>query len=172
MKPTVQARLLVALLSLCALQSPGLALAQPTSSTDPAALQPAPLQPALPQSALPQPGLLQLAGAWRIAQARSEPLLDTRRARLDFHSDGRLTGHTSCNPLQAHYTLDGERLALHKLSTGRERCATLQLEQEDRVLSALDAVATARVRPDGLLELRDADGRGVLRATRWAAAAP
>ena len=118
------------------------------------------------------PALLQVAGAWRIAQARSEPMLDTRRARLDFHPDGRLTGHTSCNLLQASYTLDGDRLTLQQLSTGRARCGTLQLEQEDRVLSALDAVATARVRPDGLLELRDADGRGVLRATRWAATAP
>lgn len=137
-----------ALLALC---GAGLQ-AQPTSATGPAVLP---------------PQQLQVAGAWRIAQARSEPLLDTRRARLDFHPDGRLTGHTSCNPLQARYTLDAERLTLQNLSAGREPCNTLQLEQEDRVLSALDAVATARVRPDGLLELRDADGRGVLRATRW-----
>ena len=147
MNPTLHAKRVVALLSACALQLPGLVLAQ----TAPIA----------------HPALQHLAGAWRIAQARSEPMLDTRRARLEFHPDGRLTGHTSCNPLQASYTLDGDRLTLNQLSSGRARCAALQLEQEDRVLSALDAVATARVRPDGLLELRDADGRGVLRATRW-----
>ena len=148
MTPRLRVKALVALLSLWALQTPGAALAQPAAITDPA--------------------LLQVAGAWRIAQARSEPMLDSRRARLDFNPDGRLTGHTSCNPLSARYTLDGERLTLQQLSSGRARCATLQLEQEDRVLSALDAVTSARVRPDGLLELRDADGRGVLRATRWA----
>jgi heat shock protein HslJ len=116
------------------------------------------------------PAPLQVAGAWRIAQARTEPMLDQRRARLDFHPDGQLTGHTSCNPLSARYTLEGDRLALTAIEAGRERCAPLQTEQEDRVLSALEAAATARVRPDGLLELRDVDGRGVLRATRWDAA--
>ncbi len=45
-------------------------------------------------------------------------------------------------------------------------CSRLLLEQEDRILTALELAATARVRPDGLLELRDAEGRGVLRAVR------
>ena len=162
MSANLRAKWAVTLLSLCGLQQPGLVRAQPTAATNSALLQPD----------RPQPDRLQLAGAWRIAQARSEPLLDTRQARLDFHPDGNLTGHTSCNPLQASYTLDGDRLTLQNLRTGRARCATLQLEQEDRVLSALDAVATARVRPDGLLELRDADGRGVLRARRWGSTAP
>jgi heat shock protein HslJ len=49
-------------------------------------------------------------------------------------------------------------------------CPELQREQEDRVLTALEWAATARVRADGILELRDADGRGVLRATRPEAA--
>jgi hypothetical protein len=46
-------------------------------------------------------------------------------------------------------------------------CAQLQLEQEDRILTALELAVSARVRDDGLLELRDADGRGLLRATRF-----
>ena len=45
-------------------------------------------------------------------------------------------------------------------------CPELQREQEDRILSALELAATARVRDDGLLEIRDAEGRGLLRATR------
>ena len=103
---------------------------------------------------------------WRVVQARSEPMLDTRRARLDFRSDGRLLGHTSCNTLNAPYTLDGDRLKVGKIATTRMACAPLQLEQEDRILTALEAAATARVRVDGLLELRDDEGRGVLRAVR------
>ena len=105
-------------------------------------------------------------GAWRIEQARSEPLLDKRHARLDFGTDGRLTGHTSCNRLSAPYTLEGDQLKVGAVVTTRMACAPLQLEQEDRVLTALELARTARVRPDGLLELRDEDGRGVLRATR------
>lgn len=103
---------------------------------------------------------------WRVVQARTEPMLDRRRARLDFRPDGRLLGHTSCNPLTATYTLAGSALKVGPVATTKMRCAPLQLEQEDRLLTALEVAATAVVRSDGLLELRDADGRGVLRAVR------
>lgn len=109
---------------------------------------------------------LEVAGAWRIEQARSAPLLDKRLARLVFGPGGALGGHTSCNRLSARYTLEGDRLVLGPVATTRMACGELQREQEDRVLTALERVATARVRPDGLLELRDAEGRGLLRATR------
>jgi heat shock protein HslJ len=52
--------------------------------------------------------------------------------------------------------------------TTQAQCGELQLQQEDRILTALEHVVSARVRDDGLLELRDADGRGLLRATRFA----
>lgn len=103
---------------------------------------------------------------WRIVQARTEPMLDTRRARLDFRADGRLVGHTSCNSLSAPFVRDGDTLSIGAVVTTRMACPRLQMEQEDRVLTALEVTATARVRPDGLLELRDAEGRGVLRAVR------
>ncbi len=103
---------------------------------------------------------------WRVVQARTEPMLDRRRARLDFRADGRLLGHTSCNPLTATYTLTGTALKVGPIATTKMRCAPLQLEQEDRLLTALEVAATAVVRSDGLLELRDGDGRGVLRAVR------
>lgn len=109
---------------------------------------------------------LEVRGRWRIEQARTEPIYDRALARLEFGADGRLSGHTSCNTLSAAYVLEGERLRIDTISTSHQRCGRLQLEQEDRILSALELAATARVRPDGLLELREADGRGVLRATR------
>jgi heat shock protein HslJ len=115
---------------------------------------------------------LEVAGLWRIDQARTEPLLDRSRARLSFGRDGMLTGHTSCNTLRASYTLEGDKLKIGPIITTRMACAQPLMEQEDRVLSALEIAATARVRPDGLLELREADGRGVLRATRFAAGEP
>ena len=105
-------------------------------------------------------------GEWVIAQARSEPLVDKRFARLVFETGGRLSGHTGCNTLNAAYTLEGDRLKIGPVATTRRLCPELQREQEDRVLTALELAATARVRPDGILELRDAEGRGVLRATR------
>ena len=108
-----------------------------------------------------------LLGLWRVDQARTEPIYERGRARLDCGADGHLGGHTSCNTLSAGYTLQGTQLRVGAVTTTRLACGRLQLEQEDRILSALEGATSARVRPDGLLELRDADGRGVLRATRF-----
>ena len=109
---------------------------------------------------------LDVHGTWVIEQARSAPLLDKRRARLVLGRDGRLSGHNSCNAMNAAFTLADERISIGPIATTRMACGELLREQEDRVLTALELAATARVRPDGLLELRDAEGRGVLRATR------
>ena len=118
------------------------------------------------------PAPLEVAGPWRIDQAQQEPILDRSRARLDFRSDGALVGHTSCNEMRAPYTLERDRLRVGPVVTTRRACGPLAMEQEDRILTALEAAATARVRPDGLLELRDASGRGVLRGTRFTTEQP
>jgi len=106
-------------------------------------------------------------GAWKIVQARIEPILDTRRARLDLGPDGRLSGHTSCNTMSAEYTLEGSSIRIGRIATTRMACGPLLMEQEDRILSGLEAAKTIKVRDDGLLEIRDEDGRGVLRALRF-----
>jgi heat shock protein HslJ len=123
---------------------------------------------AAPPSAEPAapPASRAVTGVWVIEQARTEPILDKRRARLVLGTDGRLSGHTSCNVMNGPYTLSGDKIKIGAIATTRMACGPQLLEQEDRILTALELAATARVRPDGLLELRDADGRGVLRATR------
>lgn len=112
------------------------------------------------------PEALEVYGRWRIDQARIEPIVDRREARLDFGRDGVLTGHTSCSTLRASYTLEGTRLKVGPIVTTRMQCGPLQMEQEDRILSALEIATSAKVRPDGLLELREVEGRGVLRGSR------
>jgi heat shock protein HslJ len=115
------------------------------------------------------PAALDPHGLWRVDQAQSEPILDRRHARIDFGADGRLSGHTSCHPMTARYTLEGSKLKIGPVKlTTQAQCGELQLQQEDRILTALENVVSAKVRDDGLLELRDADGRGLLRATRFA----
>ncbi|MFM9916520.1 MAG: META domain-containing protein [Rhizobacter sp.] len=112
-----------------------------------------------------------LLGAWKIVQARTEPILDQRNARLDLGADGRLSGHTSCNTMSAPYVLEGSQIHIGAIITSRLTCPPLRLEQEDRILTALESAVTAVVRGDGLLEIRDSDGRGLLRAIRFEAAA-
>ncbi len=116
-------------------------------------------------AALPAPAG-DIHGTWVIEQARAEPILDKRRARLVLGRDGRLSGHNSCNAMNGTFTLEGDRIRIGPIATTRMACPELQREQEDRILTALELAVTARVRPDGLLEIRDADGRGLLRATR------
>ena len=72
----------------------------------------------------------------------------------------------------ATYTLDAGRLRVGPVRTGTARCNAQQLDQEDRILTALEQAASVRVRDDGLLELRDSEGRGVLRGTRFEAQPP
>lgn len=111
-------------------------------------------------------------GAWKIVQARTEPILDQRQARLDLGAEGRLSGHTSCNTMSASYTLAGSHIRIGPIVTTRMACSQLRLEQEDRILTALESAVTAIVRDDGLLEIRDSDGRGLLRAVRFDAVEP
>ena len=108
-------------------------------------------------------------GAWKIVQARTEPILDQRNARLELGTDGRLGGHTSCNSMSAPYTLDGSKIRVGAIVTSRMACSQAKLEQEDRILTALESAVTAIVRGDGLLEIRDSEGRGLLRAIRFEA---
>jgi heat shock protein HslJ len=105
-------------------------------------------------------------GAWIIEQARSAPLTDKRAARLFFGADGALSGNGSCNDLSARYTLLGEALKIGAMATTRKACSEPLLEQEDRVLTALERAARAAVPPHGFLTLWDADGAVLMRASR------
>jgi heat shock protein HslJ len=148
--------------TLVACASPASAPVQP-SPPPPVAAPPAPAAPAA-TTAAPDPKVL---GAWRIEQARSAPLIDKRAARLDFSTDGRLSGNASCNGMTASYTLAGDKLTIGKIATTRKACSEALMEQEDRVLTALERAARATVPPHGFLTLHDADGAVLMRASRF-----
>jgi len=159
--------LLIALVACAATVPAPHAAPNATPSAAPAASAAAPApsatKPAAPAVA-PDPKVL---GAWRIEQARSAPLTDKRAARLDFGADGRLTGHASCNSLSASYTLAGDKLKIGPIATTRKACGDALMEQEDRVLTALERAARATVPPHGFLTLQDAEGAVLMRASRF-----
>jgi heat shock protein HslJ len=134
--------------------APATVAAAPAAAPVPVATQPA---------APPDPAVL---GGWKIEQARAAPLLHKLNARLDFGAEGRLVGNGGCNAITSSYTLAGNRLTLGPVATTRKTCNEVLMEQEDRVLSALERAVTARVPPHGLLELLDADGTVMLRGSR------
>jgi heat shock protein HslJ len=135
----------------------------PAPAPAPAAVAPAPAAPAPTPAVPPDPKVL---GLWIIEQARSAPLLDKRKARVDFAPDGTLVGHGSCNTLRGRYTLEGNRLKIGPIVTTRMACGDALMEQEDRVLTALERAARATVPPHGFLTLQDADGAVLMRASR------
>jgi heat shock protein HslJ len=143
----------LALIAACAAPAPA---PRPAPAPAPAAPAPAPV-------AAPDPAVL---GAWVIEQARSAPLTDKSKARLVFGPDGAMSGHASCNTMRGRYTLEGNALKIGAIATTRMICSEAQLEQEDRVLTALERARRAAVPPHGFLTLWDADGAVLMRASR------
>lgn len=114
-------------------------------------------------AAAPDP---QVLGLWKIEQARAAPVVHKLNARLNFGTDGRLSGSGGCNSLGSTYTLAGNKLELGPVIATRKHCGEVLMEQEDRVITALERAVGARVPPHGLLELSDENGTVLLRATR------
>jgi heat shock protein HslJ len=139
--------------------------AAPTAAA--AVVTPAPAPAAAPAVAPPDPKVL---GEWRIEQARSAPLVDKRQARLNFGADGAVSGNASCNTFGGRYTLTGDKLKIGNLAITRKACGDALMEQEDRVLTALERAARATVPPHGFLTIQDADGAVLMRASRFEAA--
>ncbi len=138
---------------------PSRAPAATTGSAKPVAAVAAAAAPA----ASPDPKVL---GVWKIEQARAAPLLHKLNARLSFGTDGQLSGNGGCNNVSAPYTLEANTLRLGRLVATRKACDDVLMEQEDRVLTALERAVAARVPGHGLLELLDADGTVLLRGSR------
>lgn len=150
---------LAGLLGACATAPAPSAAPAPASAPSP----PAPLNAPARIAAAPDPKVL---GLWKIEQARAAPLLHKLNARLAFGSDGKLSGNGGCNNVSSVYTLEANKLELGPLVTSRKACGDALMEQEDRVLTALERARVARVPAHGLLELLDADGTVLLRGSR------
>lgn len=111
----------------------------------------------------PDPRVL---GTWKIEQARAAPIVHKLNARISFGKDGQLSANGGCNSIASPYTLAGNRLKLGSLAISRKACNEVLMEQEDRVITALERAVGAAVPPHGLLELSDENGTVLLRATR------
>ena len=103
-----------------------------------------------------------ILGEWLIERVDDRPMVDYSPARLSFGADGRVTGNASCNTLIGKFRQDGSSLSIGEVGTTRRMCAEGQMDQERRVLAALERVTSAAL-VSGMLEL-SADGKVVLRA--------
>jgi heat shock protein HslJ/membrane-bound inhibitor of C-type lysozyme len=96
---------------------------------------------------------------WRIVRVDGRDLAADAGATLAFGADGRAGGETGCNRFFATWRLTGESLAFVGLGSTRKACAAPLMEQEQRLLAALDRVRAFDFGPDGSLRLLD--GKGV-----------
>jgi heat shock protein HslJ len=80
---------------------------------------------------------------------------------LLFGSDGRLSGHASCNRLLAGYTISGSRLNVTDPGLTMMMCEPALMDQERRLLDVLNSVQSYRLDATGALVLTSATGAAV-----------
>lgn len=92
----------------------------------------------------------QLVGNWRIEMIKDRAVVDFSAAILRFKADGTLSGNASCNSLSSRYTVDGSNISLAEGAVTRKMCLDALMEQESRMLTALQDVRSARIENDML----------------------
>jgi heat shock protein HslJ len=101
--------------------------------------------------------------SWVVEQIDGRDPVERARPTVVFDAAGsRISGRASCNSYSAGVTAAGEILRVASAVTTKMACAPPVMEQEQRFLAALGAVAAHRREGDRLL-LVDGNGRVRLR---------
>lgn len=114
---------------------------------------------------MPAPGKSELIGSWTVEFIGERPVIDRSPAFIQFTEDDKVAGNSSCNRFSASYTLSETQLSFGQAASTRMACPEALMEQEQRFLAALARVAQVQLE-NGLLELTDADGTLVFKASR------
>ena len=113
----------------------------------------------------PAPRQADLIGQWHIESIGDRPVIDRSPAAIEFTNEGRAGGNASCNRFTGAYTLSGSELSFGPLAATKMMCPDALMNQEIRFLATLDRVAAVQIQ-QGLLILRDANGKTVITASR------
>jgi heat shock protein HslJ len=114
---------------------------------------------------MPAPRKSELIGSWTVEFIGERPVIDRSPAFIQFTEDDKVAGNSSCNRFSASYSLSETQLSLGQAASTRMACPEALMEQEQRFLAALARVAQVQLE-NGILELTDADGTLVLKASR------
>lgn len=71
--------------------------------------------------------------------------------RIDFVSEGRLSGYTGCNMLSGAWSREGAAMRLHGIATTKRMCVGAGDEVEKRVLAAVNGESRAGREGDNLV---------------------
>jgi len=101
-------------------------------------------------------------GAWRVTGLGDAPLIEPERLSLNFLDAGRVAGSGGCNRFVGGFSLSGEGLHFGPMASTMMACPEPLMEQERRMLDALEQVMAFDVDARGRLLLLAEDRRTVL----------
>lgn len=103
--------------------------------------------------------------AWRVRDVDQRPVSIEPAATLVVESRERVSGHAGCNRYVGRVGLEGGNIVISQVGSTRMACAAALMEQEQRFLAVLQAVAYWE-RRDEVLLLLDGEGRQRIRLIR------
>jgi len=96
-------------------------------------------------------------------------VLDTLQSTLSFDADLNVSGNGGCNRYFGSTTVDEDEIAFGPLGNTRMACSQAIMDQEQRLLGALESARTWRIdAARDLLYLDNEEGRTILRFSRLA----
>lgn len=107
-----------------------------------------------------------LLGDWRVEEVGGQAVIAESETSIAFDLDGRVHGNSSCNRFFGTFTLTGEGVTISDTGGTMMACDPGLMEQEQRFLSALDAVRRFESTPDGHLWLVGDDGQVLVSARK------
>jgi heat shock protein HslJ/membrane-bound inhibitor of C-type lysozyme len=112
------------------------------------------------------PADLLTAHLWRIIAFGDADLVDPERLSLNFLEPDRIAGSSGCNRIVGSYTLTGEGMQFGTMSSTMMACEDPLMEQERRMLDALEQVERFDITKDGTLFLIGGPDNAVLLEAR------
>ena len=104
-------------------------------------------------------------GDWVVQSIGGASVAGDGRGRIAIAADGRVTGSGGCNRLMGRTDINGESITFSTLATTRMACAPAVMQQERKLLDALQATRSYRL--DGAaLTLRNVSGRELMLLAR------
>ncbi|RXV58931.1 hypothetical protein C6W92_16005 [Roseovarius sp. A46] len=108
------------------------------------------------------PADLLTGGAWQITALGDAALIEPERLSLNFLDAGRVAGSGGCNRIAGGFSLSGEGLHFGPMASTMMACPEPLMEQERRMLDALEQVMAFDVDTRGRLRLLAEDRQTVL----------
>ena len=112
------------------------------------------------------PASLLTDGVWQVTALGDAELIEAERLSLNFLNPGRVAGSSGCNRLVGDFTLTGEGMQFGAMGSTMMACHEPLMEQERRMLDALEQVTRFDVTEDGTLLLIGGESGAVLLEAR------